>query len=390
MTDCLFYYARPGIAFRETQFMGGEFLILGGDVYLTGCIFINFSIFSNSLGGGGYVANFGGTVVITGCIFQYAGAFVCTQGLGYLFFLGGGVTSITGVIIATNIGTCFLLPSTHPPTHPPIQTLFPPPSFHPPTHHLFLLFPPSTHPPTVYIHAPSLPLLPAPLSPPLPSNPPTHPPTIHHLLISSFQKLTHPPTHLPQRRGRVLWGGGLACSQAVGSVSSLGLSTLPMCPWALESAWAFKRRYVPPTHPPTHPPSHPPTQSTLPMCPWLWRRHGLSNGGTSHPPTHPLIHPTYLPTQPIHPPKPLAHSSAFEPLPNPPTHPPTYPPTHPPSSSRWAPASTSGPAPCRQPNPLSSLEQGWVSPPTWAPGCPSSRYVHVLPPTHPFKPYSSQ
>ena len=104
MTDCQFFYARPGIAFRETQFIGGEFLVLGGNVYLTGCIFINTSIFSNSMGAGGYIANLGGTVVVTGCLFNYVGCFVCTQGIGYLFFLGGGTMIVTGSIVTTNLG----------------------------------------------------------------------------------------------------------------------------------------------------------------------------------------------------------------------------------------------------------------------------------------------
>ena len=104
MTDCQFFYARPGIVFRETQFIGGEFLVLGGNIYLTGCIFINTSIFSNSLGAGGYIANLGGTVVVTGCLFNYVGCFVCTQGIGYLFFLGGGTMIVTGTIVTTSLG----------------------------------------------------------------------------------------------------------------------------------------------------------------------------------------------------------------------------------------------------------------------------------------------
>lgn len=102
--DCFYYYIRPGIAFRELEFIGGEFLILGGSVFLTGCIFFNMSIFSNSLGAGGYIANLGGTVTVTGCIFTYTGAFVCTMGQGYLFFNGGGVMAVTGIIVATSLG----------------------------------------------------------------------------------------------------------------------------------------------------------------------------------------------------------------------------------------------------------------------------------------------
>lgn len=104
VTDCHVFRPRIGIAFREIQFIGGEFLVLGGNMYLTGSIFVNMAIFSNSLGAGGYVANLGGTVVITGCLFNYAGTFVCTMGLGYLFFLGGGATILTGCIVTTTIG----------------------------------------------------------------------------------------------------------------------------------------------------------------------------------------------------------------------------------------------------------------------------------------------
>lgn len=104
VTDCFFYYIRPGIAFREMQFVGGEFLVLGGSAFITGCIFLNLSIFSNSLGGGGYVANFGGTVVMTGTLHAYTGAFVCTQGLGYLFLNGGGIMAVTGINVATTLG----------------------------------------------------------------------------------------------------------------------------------------------------------------------------------------------------------------------------------------------------------------------------------------------
>ncbi len=103
-TDCFFYSFRPGIVFRETQFVGADFLVLSGSVFLTGCIFLNMSIFSNSMGGGGYVACFGGNVVITGCLFSYTGAFVCTQGLGYLFMNLGGTMTVTGIEVATTLG----------------------------------------------------------------------------------------------------------------------------------------------------------------------------------------------------------------------------------------------------------------------------------------------
>jgi hypothetical protein len=104
VTDCHRVKFHIGVAFREIEFIGGEFLVLTGSMYMTGCIFVDLSLFSNGLGAGGYVANLGGTVIITGCLFNYLGAFVCTNGLGYLFFLGGGTTVVTGSILTTVIG----------------------------------------------------------------------------------------------------------------------------------------------------------------------------------------------------------------------------------------------------------------------------------------------
>lgn len=102
-TDCTFWSMYPGFIARESQFIGGDFLNVAGNIFLTGCRFLQVTMFANAVGGGGYVANLGGNVVITGCLFGYASGFVSLSGLGFLFFNGGGTMIVTGSEVATNI-----------------------------------------------------------------------------------------------------------------------------------------------------------------------------------------------------------------------------------------------------------------------------------------------
>lgn len=104
VTDCQRITFGVGVVFREVQFIGGEFLVLSGSMYLTGCIFVSVSTFSNNLGAGGNIANLGGTVVVSGCLFFFLGAFTCTTGLGFRHFLARGTTIITGSIFSSAVG----------------------------------------------------------------------------------------------------------------------------------------------------------------------------------------------------------------------------------------------------------------------------------------------
>lgn len=104
VTDCHRVIFGIGVVFREIQYVGGEFLVLSGSLYLTGSIFISIFTFANNFGAGGYIANLGGLVVVTGCLFNYVGAFISTCGLGFRSFLGGGASIITGSVFTASTG----------------------------------------------------------------------------------------------------------------------------------------------------------------------------------------------------------------------------------------------------------------------------------------------
>lgn len=103
-TGCLYSSWRPGIIYRETYFIGNEFLVMTGDVFITGCIFSSVQVFSNTIGCGGFVFNVAGTVVLTGCIFNANTMFLQASGIGYIIFNGLGLAIQSGVINNLQIG----------------------------------------------------------------------------------------------------------------------------------------------------------------------------------------------------------------------------------------------------------------------------------------------
>lgn len=96
-TGCVYTTWRPGIIYRETYFIGNEFLVMTGDVFITGCIFSMVQVFSNTIGVGGFVFNVAGVVALTGCIFNSNTVFLSAIGMGYVCFNQGAVI-LTGNI----------------------------------------------------------------------------------------------------------------------------------------------------------------------------------------------------------------------------------------------------------------------------------------------------
>ncbi len=96
-TGCVYASWRPGIIYRETYFIGNEFLVMTGDVFITGCIFSMVQVFSNTIGVGGFVFNVAGIVALTGCIFNSNTMFLSAVGMGYVCFNQGAVI-LTGNI----------------------------------------------------------------------------------------------------------------------------------------------------------------------------------------------------------------------------------------------------------------------------------------------------
>ncbi|TFJ82137.1 hypothetical protein NSK_006466 [Nannochloropsis salina CCMP1776] len=103
-TGCVYTLVRPGVAFRETWFVGREFLVVTGEVFITGCIFTSVQLFGNYVGLGGFVFNVAGTVVITGTVFNANSLFLQSSGMGYVAFNGGGLTILTGNINNLQVG----------------------------------------------------------------------------------------------------------------------------------------------------------------------------------------------------------------------------------------------------------------------------------------------